>query len=423
MQRSQVSLSSSPLPLLPPFPPSSSPPFTSASALLRSAPGVHGSARPTSSSSPDAAPGADDSGRLQDLSDDAADPRAAPLDADVDAASVAPSHASALSTASAASLSSLSSLLRSLRDMSAQDLQTAGILPSPATSFPSSSPLPAPPRTLVGDCGLREVGDEGVWTLSSCKPGNGVGQLRDGKVDTFWQSDGLTPHYVSIHFARKTKVSLLSFYVDYALDESYTPSRVIVRGGSHSHAMRELCTFDLVQPTGWVNVQTLVPVQREVRPRKMKQSEKGKMDKAGGGGGGAGKGGGAQTAQGEAVPVITPASFFSTSNPTSRLAFARPAAKEAAEEEGEGEVAEVSMQPLRCHYLQLVVLASHQSGKDTHVREMKVYGPGTTAKEAAGPRGRGEAENGPHPNRGLSHVALRRPVFSSIEFQSTSVLR
>lgn len=28
----------------------------------------------------------------------------------------------------------------------------------------------------------REIGDEGVWSLSSAKPGNGVDQLRDGAV-------------------------------------------------------------------------------------------------------------------------------------------------------------------------------------------------------------------------------------------------
>uniref|UniRef100_A0A061SCM0 DOC domain-containing protein n=1 Tax=Tetraselmis sp. GSL018 TaxID=582737 RepID=A0A061SCM0_9CHLO len=38
--------------------------------------------------------------------------------------------------------------------------------------------------------GLREVGRLGVWSVTSAKPGNGVKMLRDGKTDTFWQSDG-----------------------------------------------------------------------------------------------------------------------------------------------------------------------------------------------------------------------------------------
>jgi len=33
----------------------------------------------------------------------------------------------------------------------------------------------------------KEIGDEAVWTLSSAKVGNGVDQLRDDNLSTFWQ--------------------------------------------------------------------------------------------------------------------------------------------------------------------------------------------------------------------------------------------
>ena len=45
---------------------------------------------------------------------------------------------------------------------------------------------------------VREVGGAGTWSLSSCKPGYGVQQLRDGNNDTYWQSDGQLPHLVNI---------------------------------------------------------------------------------------------------------------------------------------------------------------------------------------------------------------------------------
>lgn len=54
-----------------------------------------------------------------------------------------------------------------------------------------------------GSDGLREIGDCGVWTLSSAKPGFGVHQLRDGNINTYWQSDGSQPHTVSIAFPKK----------------------------------------------------------------------------------------------------------------------------------------------------------------------------------------------------------------------------
>jgi anaphase-promoting complex subunit 10 len=35
--------------------------------------------------------------------------------------------------------------------------------------------------------GLREVGHEAAWSVTSAKPGNGIELLRDGRKDTFWQ--------------------------------------------------------------------------------------------------------------------------------------------------------------------------------------------------------------------------------------------
>lgn len=34
----------------------------------------------------------------------------------------------------------------------------------------------------------REIGRDAVWSLSSAKPGNGVDQLRDDSIETYWQS-------------------------------------------------------------------------------------------------------------------------------------------------------------------------------------------------------------------------------------------
>ena len=77
----------------------------------------------------------------------------------------------------------------------------------------------------------REVGGGGAatWSLSSCKPGYGVQQLRDGCLDTYWQSDGQLPHLVNVQFRRKPTVSSVAVYTDYKLDESYTPTRISVR--------------------------------------------------------------------------------------------------------------------------------------------------------------------------------------------------
>uniref|UniRef100_A0A914WD19 Anaphase-promoting complex subunit 10 n=1 Tax=Plectus sambesii TaxID=2011161 RepID=A0A914WD19_9BILA len=98
---------------------------------------------------------------------------------------------------------------------------------------------------------LREVGDQAIWSLSSCKSGYGVDQLLDDSSDTYWQSDGPQPHLVNIQFSRKTTVSFLLVYVDYKADESYTPSKIAVRIGSSLSDLREVRQKEFTEPAGW----------------------------------------------------------------------------------------------------------------------------------------------------------------------------
>ncbi|KAI5671229.1 hypothetical protein M9H77_11593 [Catharanthus roseus] len=81
-------------------------------------------------------------------------------------------------------------------------------------------------QQLVVDDGLREMAKKAVWSVSSCKPGNGVLALRDDNLDIYWQSDGAQPHLVNIQFQKKVKLQL---------DESYTPSKISVRAGDGFH--------------------------------------------------------------------------------------------------------------------------------------------------------------------------------------------
>lgn len=101
---------------------------------------------------------------------------------------------------------------------------------------------------------VREVGSQAIWSLSSCKPGFGVEQLRDDRTDTYWQSDGQLPHLVNIQFQRKTTVSDILIYTDYKMDESYTPSRISVRIGTHFNDLQEIDVIVLTEPSGWIRV-------------------------------------------------------------------------------------------------------------------------------------------------------------------------
>ncbi|XP_028968472.1 anaphase-promoting complex subunit 10 [Galendromus occidentalis] len=110
----------------------------------------------------------------------------------------------------------------------------------------------------------REVGDQAVWSLSSCKPGFGVDQLRDNNTETYWQSDGPQPHLVNIQFRHKTLVDSVAIYTDFKLDESYTPNRISVRVGSHFHDLQELDVIELTEPSGWVTI----PINHNKQPIK-----------------------------------------------------------------------------------------------------------------------------------------------------------
>ena len=167
----------------------------------------------------------------------------------------------------------------------------------------ASSPIASPPPATtkessddVDSSNLREIGGDAVWSLSTAKPGNGVEQLRDNNTESYWQSDGTQPHLINIQFQKKQAVAQLRFYLDFKLDESYTPKKMSIRYGTSFHDLRECQTLDLQDPNGWVTVN-------------MENPKRG------------------------------------------------------------------SEQFLRTNFIQVCILSMHQNGRDTHVRQVEVYGP------------------------------------------------
>eukprot|EP00928_Gymnodinium_smaydae_P054740 TRINITY_DN38473_c0_g1_i1.p1 TRINITY_DN38473_c0_g1~~TRINITY_DN38473_c0_g1_i1.p1 ORF type:complete len:193 (-),score=37.07 TRINITY_DN38473_c0_g1_i1:25-603(-) len=166
---------------------------------------------------------------------------------------------------------------------------------------------------------LREIGEEAAWSLSSAKPGNGVEQLRDGSTETFWQSDGPQPHMINVQFYRKVRVSEIRLYTSYKIDESYTPSCVSVRIGTSHHDLQEVQTVDLKEPDGWVTIRLANP---RVEPKEAPNPSCVPRD-----------------------PTIGGAVDF-----------------------------------VRTNFIQLAVLSNHQNGRDTHIRQIQVYGPRASSR-------------------------------------------
>uniref|UniRef100_A0A671TP83 Anaphase-promoting complex subunit 10 n=1 Tax=Sparus aurata TaxID=8175 RepID=A0A671TP83_SPAAU len=148
---------------------------------------------------------------------------------------------------------------------------------------PSKTPPGADPKQLERTGTVREIGSQAVWSLSSCKPGFGVDQLRDDNLETYWQSDGSQPHLVNIQFSFVEMRRTTS-------DESYTPSKISVRVGNNFHNLQEIRQLEMVEPSGWIHISLL-------------------------------------------------------------------------------------NQPISTFMIQIAVLANHQNGRDTHMRQIKVYTP------------------------------------------------
>uniref|UniRef100_A0A915NJK0 Anaphase-promoting complex subunit 10 n=1 Tax=Meloidogyne floridensis TaxID=298350 RepID=A0A915NJK0_9BILA len=144
---------------------------------------------------------------------------------------------------------------------------------------------------------INDISNEAVWTLSSAKEGMGIHQLLDDREDTFWQSDGLQPHTITIEFQRRTPIDFLVVYLDYKLDE------IQIQTGSSVLDLEDPKTVTFSEPTGW----QLIDLRKEKTSKKQ---------------------------------------------PSSQQAFA----------------------------IVIQIVQNHQNGRDTHIRGLRVLGPGSAHK-------------------------------------------
>lgn len=86
---------------------------------------------------------------------------------------------------------------------------------------------------------MYDISSYGIWTLSSSKSCNSVRELLDSDISTFWQSDGSLPHICNVSYSRSHNklyhITAISIYLDYKLDESYTPNKITIRLAKQHH--------------------------------------------------------------------------------------------------------------------------------------------------------------------------------------------
>lgn len=119
-------------------------------------------------------------------------------------------------------------------------------------SSPPNPTLPPLPNNDPPPSHLRDISTLASWTVSSSKPGCSVPQLRHPSTSLFWQSDGPQPHYLNIHFSKLVRVVALRLYLDFEIDESYTPTKILFLAGSGGNDLVEWGELKCESPRGWV---------------------------------------------------------------------------------------------------------------------------------------------------------------------------
>jgi anaphase-promoting complex subunit 10 len=194
-------------------------------------------------------------------------------------------------------------------------------------------------QTLLDKQFLREIGMEDIisFQLSSAKPGNGVEQLYDHSYETYWQSDGVCqPHWTQIQLSRRLPVTHVALYLDYQLDESYTPRTVRIETGltvvqdSQTYHPTTLSNsvapvMELNEPVGWC-----------------------------------------------IFPIYIPPDLFDTTTTTTSNFVP--------------DVIHDSMMIPRAHWVRISILSMHQNGRDTHVRRVALFCQRTTTMPVVMPQ-------------------------------------
>ena len=126
--------------------------------------------------------------------------------------------------------------------------------------------------------------------------------------------------------ADQVQVTEVAVYVNYQLDESYTPSKLSIRAGTSFHDLREIRILDLKEASGWVM-----------------------------------------------IPLIPPEYPYAPC-----LASFPPGLPEELDLCGSSADTLACRGLLKAFFIQLAVLNNHQNGRDTHLRQVNIYGPQQT---------------------------------------------
>ncbi|KAL2003203.1 hypothetical protein VTN02DRAFT_4703 [Thermoascus thermophilus] len=228
-----------------------------------------------------------------------------------------------------------------------------------STVHPDRSPSPLPPN-------LREISSLASWTVSTHKPGCGVAALRNPSPSQYWQSDGPQPHILTLHFFKLVAVVKIRVYLDFELDESYTPTKMVFLAGMGGNDLVEFATWEGEAPSGWVDI----PLEgvggrnggwgdiRSSRRRRRRRSSRKRESKA-------------------------HDYVFSESENEAYPEGENEEDIDDEEAEDDDDDDPTAGNVLKAMVIQMRVCENHQNGKDTHVRGFQVFAQDDDRRRAA----------------------------------------
>ncbi|CAN8072545.1 unnamed protein product [Agarophyton chilense] len=212
------------------------------------------------------------------------------------------------------------------------------------------------------DEGLRDLTHQAVWTVSTAKPGNGVEQLLDGNPNTYWQSDGLQPHSITAQFPSKVKISEIHLYLNYDVDESYTPAFISVMTGSNFQDLQMVKESRKIRtPKGWI----VIPLGEQTDADDDCSDEESEVERE-------------DMSQPE-VERIQQRRNERQRRRTERLLERQAELEEnqkKAERDTNGEYETMKDRSVtKAHMIEIFINSNHLNGRDSHVRMIRVFGP------------------------------------------------
>lgn len=225
----------------------------------------------------------------------------------------------------------------------------------------SPSPLPS---------NLREISSLASWTVSTHKPGCGVAALRNPSPEQYWQSDGPQPHTLSLHFFKLVAVVRIRVYLDFEMDESYTPTKMIFLAGMGGNDLVEFATWEGEGPCGWVNIplegvggRSGGWVRKKKRKRTRTKHHNNKRSSI------------LSSTSSRRASEPRPAQDYMFSDSDAPIEYDEGAYEddndETADEDDDDDPYAGSV--LKAMVIQMRIIENHQNGKDTHVRGFQIF--------------------------------------------------